>query len=465
MNIEEKKLFRNTFLYTLGGIGTKIITYILVPLYTAYLRPEEYGAVDVFYLSIQILVTVGSLKIASSLVRFVLTDKQNAVKYFTNASIVVVVSCTYCVLFYRIFFLKDFIKYDLNVGIFLIFFLSFGLRELGYELSKAIDRNDIFVIDGFVYSVSLLLLSLWLIVDKRLGAMGYVSSYILSNIISCLFLSISLNLKKYLRFNQISITIIKKMLKYSFFLVPATLSFWIVQASDRFMVKYIMGDKYAGIYGVAYKIPSICGSFISFFNSAWFVSAVSNENNKDFYSKIYDSYFRVIVSVTGLIILFCRPIAHILFRGEYYSAWVYLPLLLYGMIFQYLFSFFEMILLSLKNTISVMTTVVIGALVNVILNYIFIYQVGVMGAVVASMISYFFVFILRIILLISKNTLDIKLKDNFFLFLLLLLLAVLMMVNSREIYYISVVITITIFIYNKKVIYNIISLLKSKFGI
>ena len=44
---ELKRLIKTTGVYFFGTVGTKLISFLLLPLYTAYLQPSQYGQYDV----------------------------------------------------------------------------------------------------------------------------------------------------------------------------------------------------------------------------------------------------------------------------------------------------------------------------------------------------------------------------------------------------------------------------------
>ena len=59
------------------------------------------------------------------------------------------------------------------------------------------------------------------------------------------------------------------MLRYSVPLVPSALSWWVISASDRYVIRWILGSASNGIYAVAHKFPSILQIMFTMFNNAW----------------------------------------------------------------------------------------------------------------------------------------------------------------------------------------------------
>lgn len=425
-----QKLLSNTILYTIGGIGAKLITFLLVPLYTRYMATSEYGIADLYYLAIQIFVTVGTLKIASSLARYAVADMQNAGKYLTNAIIIVTASSLICAVIYHIFVKNIFLVADLNDGYFILFFLAFGIRELLYEMAKAVDKNRLYIADSMLFAMFLLGATVAFVVFLKRGVRGYVESYIVANLASVIILSIGLKIRDYVSAAYIKRDLLIEMMKYSSLLVPATLSFWVIQSSDRYMINYFEGSSSAGIYGVAYKIPSICGMFVNFFMSAWYITAVRNENDKEYSASVYAFYFKVVIVASSIVIIISKLLAYLMFREEFFAAWVYVPVLVFAFVFQYLFQFLEIILISYKSTASILVSFVAGATMNIVLNLLLIPIYGIFGAVIATLISNFLVFVIRQGLLQRREAITVNYKTHIVIILAELVIAVLISLDN-----------------------------------
>lgn len=405
-----QKLLSNTILYTIGGIGAKLITFLLIPVYTRYLSTAEYGIADLFYLAIQIFVTVGTLKIASSLARYAVADLENAGKYLSNALFVVLSSSVLCTIFYAFLFGNKFLDAELDISYFILFFVGFSVRELLYEMTKAVDKNRLYVIDGLFFSALLLGTTLFFVAALQRGVRGFVESYIIANFASVVFLAIGLNVRKYVSFSYINANLLFEMIKYSSLLVPATLSFWVIQTSDRYMINFFKGTSVAGIYGVAYKIPSICGMFVSFFMSAWYITAVRNESDKEYNTSVFMFYFKVVVLASSIVIIFSKLIACVMFKDEFFEAWLYVPTLIFTFVFQYLFQFLEIIMISRKATTSILVSFLVGAAINIGLNMAMIPIYGIYGAVFATGISNLIVFISRMVILQKREEIAVDYK-------------------------------------------------------
>jgi O-antigen/teichoic acid export membrane protein len=171
------------------------------------------------------------------------------------------------------------------------------------------------------------------------------------------------------------------------------------------MVMYFCGDAANGLYTAAYKIPNlltICGSI---FIEAWQFSAVIESNKSGesetieqsilrkqrvtrFFTVIFKGYTGVLFLGAGAMILFSRIFARVLFAPGFFAAWVYIPVLIAATVFSALSNFTSSVYMVEKKSNMALLTAAIGALVNLLLNFILIPAMGPMGAALATLIAY-----------------------------------------------------------------------------
>lgn len=73
-----KNLSMNTLLFTISSFGAKIISFLLVPIYTSVLSTKDYGNVDLVSTTVQLLIPIATLNIQDAVLRFSLDDKYEA---------------------------------------------------------------------------------------------------------------------------------------------------------------------------------------------------------------------------------------------------------------------------------------------------------------------------------------------------------------------------------------------------
>ena len=76
MNNKYRNLLKDTAVFAMGGIGSKLILFLLVPLYTNYLSTEEYGIADLILTISQFIIPFVSLVVFEAVVRFALSKNE-----------------------------------------------------------------------------------------------------------------------------------------------------------------------------------------------------------------------------------------------------------------------------------------------------------------------------------------------------------------------------------------------------
>ena len=192
------------------------------------------------------------------------------------------------------------------------------------------------------------------------------------------------------------------MLRYCVPMIPASISFWVINASDMFFVQYMCdgmdgrsGNAWAGLLSTGYYLPQILTIVGQIFYEAWQLSAVSEETDRQaFFSKVFRVYASVLFCCAAGIVWLCRPLM-LVFQQSYFDAWQFVPFLVLGSMCTCLNQFTNSVYVVFKRSFSSLYTMLAGAILNVVLNYFFIRMFGPVGAAAASFLSLFLVFILR----------------------------------------------------------------------
>lgn len=408
----KRYLLKNTALFTLGNIGSRFITFLLVPLYTNVLTPVQYGEVDLIVTLATVLVPILTLNFGEAVMRFSL-DKggKDNLSIMKNGWIAMAISIVIALILMPLLYLYN--GFSVSPIIIMLYCLSQGFSVIAIcnlrGKEKLLDFSLINILQTFLIAV---LNILFLVVLKH-GIEGYFTSYIIANIIVTLISFYRGEAYTALRFGKMDNRLFREMVKYSMFLIPTSLMWWIMNSSDRVMVSSMVGVKANGIYAISYKIPSILSSFSIIFNQAWSYSAIRESESDDseaYSNSIYRKMFVTLTLLTGLFLATIKPLLSVYVSKSYFEAWQYTPYLLIGFMFLTLATFLSTSYTVHKDSRGFLISGMVGAILNVILNWALIPQVGVAGAAFATGISYFLVFIFRGIH--TRKYLVIKLFDK-----------------------------------------------------
>ena len=456
MKNQQKSLFKDFKYLIIGNFGSKILNFLLVPLYTTLLTTEEYGIYDLVNVTILLFIPVLTLGIMDAPARFLL-DKDS------NKKDIISVAAKKCLYGIAAFWVLLTINLFLNiVPIFsqyylyiIVLFVAEILYQLGQSFARGMDRLYDVSISGFICSSLILTLNILFLVVLKQGLDGYFIANIISILVSSLYLIVRTKYISEIKIKTINKDVQKDMVKYSKPLVLNSVGWWINNVSDRYVVTIMCGIAANGIYSVAYKIPSILSIIQSIFGQAWTISAVktyNDENKRNYYSNIYKAYNFLNVIVCSVIIMFNNVIALVLYKQNFYDAWVYTPYLLMSVLFGAMSGVLGGILAGPKDTKVMGRTTIIGAIINIALNIVLIWKMGPMGAAIATMVSYFVVWVLRLKHCMKKEYLNVSYKLDMIVYMLLLVQASISLLDCNLKYLAEAFCMIAIIVLQKNVV-------------
>ena len=392
-----KYLLKNTVIFSIGNFGTKIISFFLVPLYTNILTKREYGTVDLIYTIGMVLVPLLTLNIGESIMRFALDKDADCDKIMSTGITILIFGAIIGLLILPIANLFESVS---NYSIYIYLYtltLAFSQIFLCYLRGKEFLLK--YSIGNIIQSLTIAIFNIIFLIGMKKGIEGYLMAYILANVCTGLYGfwagKVNLVIKKY----SIDIELSKNMIKYSVVLIPNSFMWWIMNSSDRMMVSAMISVTANGVYAVAYKIPTLLSTITTIFNQAWSYSAIredESEDKEEYNNRVYENLVTIVIVVATGLLMIMKPFLSVYVGKEYYAAWHYVPYLIVGFVFMTLGSFIATSYTVHKDSMGFLISGTVGAIINLILNFILIPMMGVSGAAFATCISYFGVFVYRI---------------------------------------------------------------------
>lgn len=442
----ERYLAKNISIMTISQFGSKILSFLLVPLYTSTLSTKDYGTYDLFNTTVSLLVPILTVCISDAALRFSLDEENDKVGILT----ICIKRCMFCQLVVMIPILLNYFftfnaiikQYSLYLA---LMFLANSLSGVAINFSRGIDRIKEVGISGVICSIFVLGLDIIFLIPLKMGLDGYFIANIVGPIAQVLYLFVSLKLWTYINIRGEYLELQRKMIAYSAPLIANTTAWWVNNVSDRYIVTWLSGIAANGVYSVAYKIPTILSAIQGIFNQAWTLSAVKEFDSNDstgFFKGIYNLYNFSMVTVCSILILSTRFIARIMFAKEFYEAWIYVPWLLISVVFGAVSGYLGGIFAAVKNTKVFAQTTVISAVVNTILNIVLIKTIGPLGAAIATLISYWIIYVIRIKHVKKYINIEFNIIRDYLSYIILVLQALILCIVKKDELYLYVVETI-----------------------
>jgi O-antigen/teichoic acid export membrane protein len=370
----------------------------MIGVYTGCLTQAEYGTAELITSMANLLIPLACVGISEGIFRSAAAKEGDKEAFFTNGLLVYGVGS---VVFLALSPLVGLIPvFAGSVWLIAAYVVVSNLHTVVAQYLCAVGRTKLFAGQGILNTALVIGFNILFLPVLDLGVEGYILSTILADLATTLFLILVTRLWRAVKPRSVSWQTIRTMLRFCLPLVPTTICWWITGVSDRFMVEAMCSAELNGLYSVAYKIPNLLIYAISIFDSAWKLS-VSSEDDPEACSSFYTRVWRIYTTLAflggGALILTCRLFAGLLFAGDFVQAWVYIPILTYATVFCALCTFLSSVYFASRKTVWSMITAIVGAGMNLTLNFLLIPDYGAMGASVATFASYFAVCVLRLI--------------------------------------------------------------------
>lgn len=396
----EKNLAKNTLILAIGQLSSKIFTFLLLPLYTSLLTPDDFGTIDALQTLISLALYFVTLQIENAIFRFVIenrSNKDNQISYITSG----VVALGFTVGISTILIAAINVVYA--IPYILLFILSLWAQSLYLfvsNLARGLGKNIDYSIASFIVTVSSLFINVLLIVVLNAGASSILFALVISNFIGFSYFVYRLRIWQLIKINTVNINKIREMLQYSLPLIPNAVSWWVANTSDRLIIILFLGTTFNGIYAAANKIPTIYTTIFAVFNIAWTesVALAINDSDRDKYiDSMINSSFKLF-SFINMGIIICVSISFKwLIGAQYAEAYNHIFILLVAIFINSMCSLLGGILGGLKNTKVIGWTTIAGATVNALINFIFIQIIGLYAASISTLISYLIIYYFRFI--------------------------------------------------------------------
>lgn len=395
---KKKQLAKNTLIIFLGKVCTQLISFFLIPLYTAYLATNEYGIVDLVQTYVTLLVPIITMELEMSIFRYLVdsrTDSKNTKKLISNNFYILSFCLSLFIILYLlvICFIDIPFKWIIFVDI-IVCVLSGNFLQVARGMGKIIDFSISCILTGLTTVIS----NIILICFVGLKAEGMIISMALANGLCSLYLFIKLKLYKNIDFKLVDKKLIKDMYKYSLPLVPNGISWWIVNISDRTIISFVLGAGANGLYAISNKFPTIISSLSGVFNLSWSESAalhINSEDRDEFFTDITNTVIKLFTAL-GIGMLACMPFVFpIMVNKQYADAYNYIPFLVIATVFNVVICLYSQVYLAKKLSKQVATTAILGAIINILVNVVFIKSIGIYAAALSTTVSYFVMMIYR----------------------------------------------------------------------
>lgn len=399
-----KNTVRHTFIYSLSNIAAKAVGVLLIPLYTSKLTLGEFGVWDLLDVTITILAEIFILGQASAIIFINNSEefkkrKESALFSITvfilsiSALLVIImeaVTSLFSSYFENTYFPSSYLKLAAYIILLRV------LNNLFLSKVRADEQSGYYTIISVLRIFLITGLTVYFVTFAQIGILGILYSAAMGEAFTILLLLIKVIPQMKMRLDR---NILLEALKFGLPLVFVTIGYYLLNLSDRYIIKYLLGAEAVGLYGFGYRVAGVLNMLLILpFSLSFMPIAFKIFGQKDdgrYFSKMmtYSTFF----FVWGFIFLslFSKELIEIFSASQdYKNASIFIPVILLSYVFSGMRLSATLGMLLTKNTKNIAWITIGSALLNIILNFIFIPVYGLMAAAINTLIAYLLFYII-----------------------------------------------------------------------
>tara|TARA_B100001758_G_scaffold247879_1_gene268069 strand:- start:57576 stop:58997 length:1422 start_codon:yes stop_codon:yes gene_type:complete len=393
-----KKLAGHTVVYGLSSVVGRLLNYLLVPLYTRFFAPSDYGIVTEMYAYVAFLIVLLTYGFETAFFNFSKTEKHKSNVYST-ALISLSISSLFFIslsLFYSQE-ISDWMGFGVKAKYVQWFAIIIGLdaiSSISFAKLREQEKAIKFAIIKLVNILVNIALNIYFIVLKGFGIEYIFIANLISSIITILLFTPEMLTSK-LYFDKV---LWRKMIAYSLPLLIAGLAGMINETIDRILLKQLLYNTESvaseiGLYGAFYKISIIMLLFIQTFRFAaepFFFSHHKEKDDRKVYADVM-KYFTIVTIIIFLSVTIFYDVV-IGFLGKSYHderGFLVVSILLLANLFLGLYYNLSIWYKLTDKTRFGAYISIFGATITLLLNFILIPKIGFIGSAIATLVCYF----------------------------------------------------------------------------
>ena len=411
----KKTVLANSFYYTFSSFLVKAFGFFLLPVYTAYLSPGDYGITNLAHSFLSVATFLVSFSLYAAIPRFFVEYKedQEKVKSLFGSIIIFTFIMGLIFLCVSILFSKVIVRF-LFTGIPFYPYVLIALITLLFQSLHTIHENVLKAIQKgrFLASLSVIVfllqtgITIVFVVILKLGPVGVLLSQAIISFLYSIFMVSDLRKRNLLSFS-FNWKLLKRALSYSIPIIPHNLSTSIAAFVSKIFINNSASLASVGLYGIAMQFGSLIDLFQTSVNKAfspWFFNVLHEGRGKSDidqmeFAKILLSLYSVIYLGIGL---FSQEAILLMTHSRYTLAWKVVPILVVAFSVKSIYYFYVNILFYHQEAArKIFYSSLTGSFLDISLAAILIPRFGMYGAALSFLIAK--VCIVVIVVLLCRN--------------------------------------------------------------
>ncbi len=394
-----KELAHLSAIYLLGTVFEKILSFVLIPVYTSFLTTHDYGIIGMMSVTVGLVSPFIGSAINNGFLRHYHApgfEKKNKIIFFNCLLSSIILSIFVAILFFLFStYLSKILlggeEFQPIVKIYSLIIIGNSINSLFQILVRIQKKVNLYIAMNITRFIFTAILVLYLLIFKEAGVYALVYGALFGPFYCIIFLLpfVMKNIQPKLNF-----AILKPLLAYGLPLIPTSFSHYLMDVGDRYILKILTTVSTVGLYSFGYQFAAIIQMIITI-PIKYSLSPIVYEMEKnkkqllEFLPRAATYYYVVATAVCLFLSLFCKELIQFIAQNnEFHSSWVIVPLIGFSYVLLGLRMFFNRGIDLAKKSYHVSAIYISSGFLNIVLNVILIPFFGIIGAAAATVISF-----------------------------------------------------------------------------
>lgn len=401
ISIIKKKFVGDALIYSVHPIISKLLTFILIPLYTSFLSPADYGNLQYIMLFGAFLRGVSQMGLNSSFWKFRSQDGINKKQIALNLTLNQLALGVFLLVAY-LMFTYVFGNFD-TVGLFIaLFYVGLVIKTFSENLllfNRANFQAKKYLKVALFQTILLFSLNILFVKFLALNFQGIIYAYLISFGVTAVLFYKSLQREFDGRYNW---SISKEMIVYGFPIMIGNIGLMILSLSDRWFIKHFNTDDELGLYSYGYKFADLILVFIiqifnmTFIPLAWKLQKKAQA--QAVFSEVRNLIYLLFPAISLIALSIILLLAELMTSNKSYMEGLdIIVMIAFSHVFYGFYLFHSLGLQFAKKTKFMVICNGVAVIVNLLLNGLLIPKYGAIGASFATLASYFIMLLITLI--------------------------------------------------------------------
>lgn len=386
----------------------------MLPLYTKYLSPSDYGEYDLSLVYVNLFIGICFIDIYIAVMKFLLDDSYKNIKNYKEkvlfAGFIVFLICLIFYIFSFYMFLNILNVKFMNSLI--ILGIIMYIHTIYSYICRAYGLNYIFVFSGVLSTIIGVILNLIFLIHFKLGYISLIYASIISIIFAILMMEINVKVFLKLRIGFGDFTFVKPMFYYSIPLISLAFSYWFAEFYGKFCIYKSIGLTENGYYAIALKFSMLLMLLINCFKMAWqevnFSKILDQNLMGKYYTKAINEYIKFLLFGSSFLIIAIKIIFPFIVNSSYYEAFIYIPACLMVCICVGVYEFISNIINKINYNKYLPKISFIYLFINIIFVTFMVEKIGIFAIIFAFILEYIVACAMLIILIKKEFIIKIR---------------------------------------------------------